>query len=616
MDDRQPGASRPCSNDDLALLRRYEPILRFTEGELFFPTPADGYVERSSLWVRRPHQRSQLLVEAGSLNLEILGSKGRQPTGNSAYMRFVQKPLSGREYQRWLLQTTRPVFQSRGRLARVGIGARIIDAAFSVSLLLRGTVPGGTTAAAKLLYDDMLRDRPGYVYYGRVTRDGGYITLQYLYFYVMNDWRSSFYGANDHEADWEQVFVYLDDRGDDDPVPAWVAYASHGYSGDDLRRRWDDPHLTREGDHPVVYVAAGSHAAYFEAGEYLTRVEAAFLRPLLNVIHRTERIWRNTLQQGDSRRLSEGVESLISVPFVEYARGDGVSVGAGQSASWDVILMPEEDWVERYRGLWGLDTRDPFPAERAPTGPKFNHTGTIRQSWHDPIGWSGLGKVAPPGQAADTLRRHISSQQEEREVVLAEVERLRTTTRSLEIEVRAIQQGSFPVSFYRARSRELEAQEIQLDQLQQRVAELDDAIQASQEHLARIQAGDLGDPQAHVQHTYRPETPREFRIRSIAETWSAVSIGLLLLGIALLVIPGIARWSVALVAALAVFIAIESVLHQRLLKLILNVTIILAVVTSGILLFEFLFEIAIALVVAVALLLILENVRELFGKKR
>ncbi|HUG13421.1 MAG TPA: hypothetical protein VMM78_00270 [Thermomicrobiales bacterium] len=616
MADGQPptGGARP--EEDLALLRRHEPILRFTEGELFFPTPADGYVERCSLWARAPHKEPRLLVAAGKLDLDLLGVLGSQPTGTSTYMRFVQRPLSGREYQRWRMQTTRPVFKSRGRLARVGIGARLIDAAFSISLLLRGTVPGGTTAAAMQQYDTMLDERPGYAYYGRVTRDGGYITLQYLYFYVMNDWRSSFYGANDHEADWEQVFVYLDDRDGGEPVPAWVAYASHGYSGDDLRRRWDDPHVAKEEDHPVVFVAAGSHAAYFEAGEYLTRVEAAFLRPLLNVIHRVERIWRVTLQQGDSRGLSEGVQSLIGVPFVEYARGDGVAIGAGQASGWNAILMPGEGWVERYRGLWGLDTRDPFPAERAPTGPKFNHTGTIRQTWHDPLGWSGIGTVAPPGQAERELREHIVARQEERQSARAEVELLRAATRGLELEARAIQQGSFPASLYRARSRELELQEARLDQLQQRVAQLDDSIRASEEHLARIEAGDLGDPQAHMRHSYRPETPREFRIRTLAEAWSAVSIGLLLLGIALLVIPGIARWSVAFLAAVAVFVTVESLLHQRLLKLTLNVTIILAVITSGILLYEFFFEIAITLVVTIALLLILENVRELFGNSR
>ena len=35
--------------DDLALLRQYEPILRFTHGEMFFPMPAERYLESAAL---------------------------------------------------------------------------------------------------------------------------------------------------------------------------------------------------------------------------------------------------------------------------------------------------------------------------------------------------------------------------------------------------------------------------------------------------------------------------------------------------------------------------------------------------------------------------------------
>jgi hypothetical protein len=34
---------------DLELLRRHEPILRFTQGELFLPMPVQGYVEACDL---------------------------------------------------------------------------------------------------------------------------------------------------------------------------------------------------------------------------------------------------------------------------------------------------------------------------------------------------------------------------------------------------------------------------------------------------------------------------------------------------------------------------------------------------------------------------------------
>ena len=42
---------------DLELLRRHEPILRFTRGELFLPMPTDGYVGACDLLRARPSAR-------------------------------------------------------------------------------------------------------------------------------------------------------------------------------------------------------------------------------------------------------------------------------------------------------------------------------------------------------------------------------------------------------------------------------------------------------------------------------------------------------------------------------------------------------------------------------
>src|SRR3954465_5631888 len=58
--------------EDLALLRRYEPILRFTRGEEFFPTDVEWYVRQSSLWVSRADGHRDLLVPEGDLDLERL----------------------------------------------------------------------------------------------------------------------------------------------------------------------------------------------------------------------------------------------------------------------------------------------------------------------------------------------------------------------------------------------------------------------------------------------------------------------------------------------------------------------------------------------------------------
>jgi hypothetical protein len=70
-------------------------------------------------------------------------------------------------------------------------------------------------------------------YYGRCVRAGGYVALQYWFFYPFNDWRSRIYGVNDHEADWEQVVVYLAEQPEGPPLPTWVVFSAHDETGDD-----------------------------------------------------------------------------------------------------------------------------------------------------------------------------------------------------------------------------------------------------------------------------------------------------------------------------------------------------------------------------------------------
>src|SRR4029078_55695 len=88
-------------------------------------------------------------------------------------------------------------------------------------------------------------------YHARVVRTDGWVVLHYLFFYAMNDWRSSFHGAHHHEADHEQCFVVLEELPDDRAVPAWFCAAAHDEKGDDLRRRSEEPRL-EAGDGPSV----------------------------------------------------------------------------------------------------------------------------------------------------------------------------------------------------------------------------------------------------------------------------------------------------------------------------------------------------------------------------
>jgi hypothetical protein len=186
-----------------------------------------------------------------------------------------------------------------------------------------------------------------YAYYARVIRDGGWIGLQYWYFYRYNDWRTSFEGVNDHEGDWEAITIYLYQDEDGTVRPRWAVLSCHDFTGNDLRRRWDDAEqLELIGEHPVAYVGAGSHAHYYRPGEYLIEAEVPPLKRLAGLIQSVRGFWAKAVRKGTAG--GPTVRSVLAIPFVEYARGDGVSLGPGQAygASTPAIR-------------WGARTRRP-----------------------------------------------------------------------------------------------------------------------------------------------------------------------------------------------------------------------------------------------------------------
>ena len=493
-----------------------------------------SYIPECDLFVGRSERERRLLVPYGELTEERLVSF-TAPPGETLSMRLAQKQLTGLDLARWNRRADRPEFHAPSRLARVGIFARLIDTAFNASLLLRGTVPGGTTAAAHLKYEKVRQTDPRYVYHGRVLRSEGWIVLHYMYFYFMNDWRSTFSGANDHESDLEQAFVFLEDAPDG-PRPVWFACAAHDYSGDQLRRRWDDPYLVKVGDHPVIHAGAGSHAAYFEAGEYMTAAPLPAARRLRGILEATRSFWRDTLRQPDPGDLAASLERALSIPFIDYARGDGLQIGGEGGATWTPVLIDDSvPWVDGYRGLLGLDTFDRFAGERAPAGPKYTRSGTARQSWNDPIGWAGLAKTAPPFRMPTALEAHLTELEADLATLRAENDAAAASLDGLDLEVRALATDQSFAAIHESRAAELAKREAEVNAGRSREAVLADSILAGRRELDRLRAGDLGDPRAHLHGDHHPVPPEMTRYGRIVEIWAAISISLVLVGMVALV---------------------------------------------------------------------------------
>lgn len=598
---------------DLALLRRFEPILCFNIGEQFYPMDIDRYLAGASLSVRQPDMEADEIIARGPLDAASLGHAPQTDVPGAVAFLTVAEPLTVAQVRAFHRSSTLKEFhEGPGRLVRVGLLARFVDVLFSVSLLLRGKAPGGLAAGAAVQYHALQAQESRYTYYGRVVHEHGYIALQYWFFYAFNDWRSSFHGVNDHEGDWEMITVYTAPDAQGVITPCWLACSAHDSDGDDLRRRWDDPDLERVGEHPVIYVGAGSHANYFFRGEYMPAVVVPYTQRVARLLVGLRRFWAR-LGQGDEPNEHEA--DGFRIPFVDYARGDGLRLGSGQRPEWDMRLLqatadaPAPEWVDGYPGLWGLYSGDPL-GENAPPGPRYERDGQQRKRWYDPVGWSGLDKVPPPAQAGAALaeqQRRLSAEAEELTAQIAEEVSLLS---GLELEITAMR--GVPVEKQRndALQERLRAARDALEHNKAARAVNEIAQERCQALAARVAAGDFGDPRAHLRHPDLPTSPATLRLGKLASAWSAVSVGVLLLGFAALAIfssylgPGI-------VVLLGVYSFFEAIFHRNLQKWIVRLVVALALLTTLVLVLEFIQPVALGLVAVVGIFIIVDNVREM-----
>jgi hypothetical protein len=319
----------------------------------------------------------------------------------------------------------------------------IIPAAPGVIMDMLSNATETVAQKAFRLYQEILKEDPQPVYYGRVTerQDGEgnqWKSLQYHFFYAFNDWRLAANGANHHEGDWEMVAVYLKNE-----QPYAVLFSQHG-SG--ALERWENVNCVKEKDgrettHPLIYTALGSHANYskpevirsaslYHEGLvqrliYWVDGLIHFLFLLINPSQRARQIALHQLTAHPVTLLSEETLAklrdeedhyLVSLPL-EMATGEGFRIGyegdrareeIGISSSYlkreksdrdvthpgftewkQILLDPEPGWVG-YQGLWGVKSL--LQDESGPPGPKWDRPNKMflvspRKRWDRALEW-------------------------------------------------------------------------------------------------------------------------------------------------------------------------------------------------------------------------------------
>src|SRR4249920_1455901 len=116
---------------DVEVLRAFEPIVRYTQGEKFFPMDVERYVRASSLWLYIPDSTDEELIAEGALTTERLVEQREAPFGSFFYLRFIgqldlQESAQVLVGQRQLAKRQQSEFHAGvGRLARGGLLPRL-----------------------------------------------------------------------------------------------------------------------------------------------------------------------------------------------------------------------------------------------------------------------------------------------------------------------------------------------------------------------------------------------------------------------------------------------------------------------------------------------------------
>lgn len=273
----------------LELARRFAPVLRYDSQERFVPIPRSAYLSRTQLKEQDGHTVKVLAetVTESSLPVE--------------------------------------------RRACVSTCFLFLD--------VRGVEPSPPRHSERLydaLENRLLRSgvRPTVYYHVTKYEDTGDYAVQYWFLYFFN------YRLNEHESDWEQITIRLDE----DRKPVGVFYSAHegGHT-----KEWSA--VETSADHPVDYPARGSHANYTEPGRHRVSVACRRVIGSLKQCIRGRKLLVD-VSDAQGRALEPGNYDLAELTGPLYAG----SYGSGNY----VVLTRKPDVLRdpRSRAAW----RDPL----------------------------------------------------------------------------------------------------------------------------------------------------------------------------------------------------------------------------------------------------------------
>jgi hypothetical protein len=221
-------------------------------------------------------------------------------------------------------------------------------------LNLEGQVLGETCVYAKAFKKLIAEGKAPAVTYAHIAREKGHsgFALQYWFFWYFNQFNDL------HEGDWEGMQITFEA---DDPAAALHEEPSEiilfQHAGGE-RAGWEDGKVQKEGTHPYVYPAAGSHATFYDSAVYVENG-----------------------QHGSGLGCDNTTGPLRELALRPILMPDQV-VSKGQFA-----------WTDYY-GRWGEKEKG---YNNGPTGPQ---TKTV---WREPFTWMAKQRTTSPRLPGGTI---------------------------------------------------------------------------------------------------------------------------------------------------------------------------------------------------------------------
>jgi hypothetical protein len=132
-------------------------------------------------------------------------------------------------------------------------------------LNLRGEALGDTCVYARDFAQLLLEEKAPPITYAHIAREPNHegFALQYWFFWYFNQFNDL------HEGDWEGMQLTFEANTPAEALkeePDEVILFQHA-GGE--KAKWSDSKLQKEGTHPIVYPAAGSHASFYDSAVYV-----------------------------------------------------------------------------------------------------------------------------------------------------------------------------------------------------------------------------------------------------------------------------------------------------------------------------------------------------------